>query len=91
MIDVSGETSRLLFEGSKELLPLGGRLARVPCPEHLIAMKVQAIKSDPARSFQDLADVRSLLMVTEVDRDRVGECFIRAGLKEKWDELRKSL
>jgi hypothetical protein len=91
MIYVSGETRRQLFEESKELLTLGGRLARVPCPEHLIAMKVQAIKNDPTRSFQDLADVRSLLMAAQVDRGKVEEHFRRAGLKDKWDELRKSL
>ena len=91
MIYVGGETLRQLFEGSKELLTLDGRLARVPSPEHLIAMKVQAIKNDPARSFQDLADVRSLLMAAPVDRGKVEGYFRRAGLEGKWDELRKSL
>ena len=32
----------------------------VPRPEHLAAMKVLAIKNDPSRTFQDLADLRSM-------------------------------
>ncbi len=91
MVYVGGETLRQLFEGSRELLALGGRLARVPSPEHLVAMKVQAIKNDRSRSFQDLADVRSLLMATQVDRGKVEGYFRGAGLEEKWDELRKTL
>jgi hypothetical protein len=39
----------------------------VPKPEHLIAMKVQAIKNDPRRAFKDLADVQALMRLPEVD------------------------
>ena len=88
---VSGATRRQLFDGSRERLTLGGRPALVPRPEHLIAMKVQALKNDPARSFQDLADIRSLLLLPEADRNEVEGYFLRAGLKDKWDELRQTL
>ena len=91
MVYVGGETLRQLFEGSRELLPLGGRLARVPSAEHLIAMKVQAIKNDRSRSLQDLADVRSLLLAADVDRGKVEGYFRQAGLEDNWNELRKSL
>ena len=88
---VSGTTGRQLFDGSRERLTLGGRPALVPRPEHLIAMKVQAIKNDPARSSQDLADIRSLLLLPEANRNEVEGYFLKAGLKDKWDELRKTL
>jgi len=88
---VSGNTRQQLFHGSRERLTLGGRAALVPRPEHLIAMKVQAIKNDPTRSFQDLADIRSLLLLPEVDQTEVEGHFVRAGLKDKLDELRETL
>ena len=37
------------------------RRALVPKPEHLVAMKVQAMKNDPKRAFQDMADVPTQL------------------------------
>jgi len=40
---VGGETGRRLFEGCREF-SLGGLMIRVPRPEHLAAMKVQAMK-----------------------------------------------
>jgi hypothetical protein len=54
-------------------------------------MKVQAIKNDPRRSLQDLADVRSLLLLPGIDQNEVEGYFERAGLKEKLDEIRKTL
>ena len=91
MVYVAGETQRQVFEGSRERLTLGGRPARVPRSEHLIAMKVQAIKNDPGRHFQDLADIRSLLLLPGVDQAEVEEYFVRAGLKDKLDDIRKTL
>jgi hypothetical protein len=88
---VGGETGRQLFEGSRERLTLGGRGALVPRAEHLIAMKVQATKNDPGRSFQDLADIRSLMLLPGVDQAEVEGYFARAGLKDKLDDIRKTL
>jgi hypothetical protein len=88
---VGGETRRLLFEGCRERSTLGGRPLKVPRAEHLIAMKVQAIKNDPRRALQDLADVRSLLLLPGIDQNQVEGYFERAGLREKLDEIRKTL
>ena len=86
-----GETSRRLFGGCRDRFTLGGRPVPVPRAEHLVAMKVQALKNDPGRSFQDLADVRSLLLLTDIDQDEIEGYFVRAGLKDKLDEIRKTL
>jgi hypothetical protein len=91
IIYVAGETRRQIFEGSRQRFALGGRSAAVPRPEHLIAMQVQAIKNDPGRSFQDLADIRSLLLLPGVDQDEVAGYFAHAGLMEKLDDIRKTL
>jgi len=91
LIYVDPETSRRLFSGCRPRLALGARTALVPRPEHLVAMKVQAIRNDRTRALQDLADVLSLLRLPEVDRTEARGYFERAGLTEEWDEVRRRL
>jgi hypothetical protein len=59
----------------------------VPRAEHLAAMKVQAMRNDPSRLLQDLADVQYLLRLAGTDRDEVRSYFDRAGLREWYDKL----
>jgi hypothetical protein len=77
------ETRRLAGPG-----PIETPVAR---PEHLIAMKVQAMKNDPSRRFQDLEDIRFLVALPGVDLDSVRERFARAGLEERFRELTEDL
>ena len=88
LIWVEGETSRRLF-GAARVRPLpGGRLVRVPAPEHLVEMKVKAIRSRPSRIFRDGEDLRVLLGIEGIDQNAAREAFVRAGLVELWDRLR---
>jgi hypothetical protein len=84
---VGGRTRDRLFESVRELPGPGGRLIEVPKPEHLIAMKVQAIKDAPERTWQDLADIGYLVRLEGVDVEEARGYFARAGLEEKWREL----
>ena len=59
----------------------------VPRPEHLIAMKVQAMKDSPDRTWQDLVDIGYLLRLHGVDLEDVRAQFSRAGLENRWREL----
>ena len=88
---VRNSTADRIFAGARELTGPGGRTIPVPKPEHLIAMKVQAMKDAPERAFQDLADVAYLLRLDAVDRDEVRGYFVRAGLEERWHELARAL
>src|SRR5215207_2453927 len=88
---VRDETSRALFAGCRlSPGPLGGEIP-VPRPEHLAAMKVQAMKNDPGRMYQDMADVRHLVTLPGVDRLEIRRYFERHGLMERFDELEKTL
>ena len=49
------------------------------------------MKNDPTRLFQDLADIRFLLTVPGVDRSQIEDYFVRQGLKDRFDELEKTL
>lgn len=84
-------TAERLFAGCHEEVGPEGRALLVPRPEHLAAMKVLAMKNDPARAFQELADIRALLALPGVDREEVRGYFARHGLTERFDELAATL
>ena len=87
LIYVDGPTAALFFgQAARERL-FAGVETLVPRAEHLAAMKVQAIKDDPARALRDLADIRYLLHLPGVDREQIRRYFERAGLEGRYDEL----
>jgi hypothetical protein len=88
---VAGETARLLFASARQTLGIGRIRVSVPSPEHLVAMKVHAIKNDPSRTFRELADIQFLVSLPDVDQEQIRTYFERAGLLERYDELRKFL
>lgn len=63
----------------------------IPRPEHLIAMKVLAMKNDPERVFQELADIRNLMLLPDIDREMIREYFRKHGLEARYDELERTL
>jgi hypothetical protein len=87
---VRGETSREIFAACRTAPGPGGREVLLPKPEHLAAMKTLAMKNDPGRTFQEMADIRFLLQLPGVDRREVKAYFDRHGLKERFDELEKN-
>jgi hypothetical protein len=86
---VGGETARLLFESARKALEIGGIRVSVPSPEHLIAMKVHAIKNDPSRTFRELADIQFLMSLPGVNQEQIRTYFDKGGLLERYDELRE--
>ncbi len=91
VVYVRGETAVLLFGGVRALPGPGGRPIPVPRPEHLIAMKVQAMKNAPDRTWQELVDIAYLVRLDGVNRDEVQRYFERADLLERWRELERGL
>lgn len=88
---VSGDTGRLLFEGSRKRLKLGSREIPVPRPEHIAAMKIHAMKNDPRRAPQEIADLRFLMALPGVDRLEIRKYFDDAGLGDRFDEIERLL
>jgi hypothetical protein len=91
LVYLDADTARLLFAGCTARLELGSLRALVPRAEHLAAMKVQAMKNDPSRELQDLADVQALLRLPGVDAAEVRGYFERARLLDRYDAIRRSL
>lgn len=88
---VRGSTRDQLFAEAETRSGPHGLHVLVPKPEHLIAMKVLAIKSDPGRTFQDLADIRYLASLPGVDHDEIRGHFERYGLLDRYHELERTL
>jgi hypothetical protein len=85
---VGGETSQRLF-GSTRIMPvMEGISLAVPRAEHLAAMKIQAMKNDPERTFQEMADILFLLRLPGIDEDEVRGYFEKQGMIEKYYEIR---
>jgi hypothetical protein len=51
----------------------------------------QAMKNDPRRELQDMADVQALLRLPGVDAAEVRGYFERAGMLDKYDAIQRSI
>ncbi len=91
LVYIDPVTANALFPAARAFPGPAGRQILVPKPEHLAAMKVAAMKSDPSRVFQDLADVRFLLELPGVDREEIRSYFEKHGLTSRFHELEETL
>ena len=89
LIWVEGSTARKLFCAVTEHSGPGGLLVPVPKPEHLVAMKVRAIQGRATRALRDGPDLAFLLSLPGIDENEAREPFLRAGLVELWERLRR--
>ena len=91
VVYVRGDTAEQLFAAVQHVGGPGGLDMPVPAAEHLAAMKVLAMKNDPRREQQELADIRFLLGRPDVDRERVREYFVRHGLLRQFEDVVRTL
>ncbi len=84
---VRGDTKEAVFDSARRVEGPGGRPVLVPKPEHLAAMKILAVKNDPDRKLQDLADVAAIARLPNVDLAEIEATFERHGMLALWREL----
>jgi hypothetical protein len=77
------------FADCRRVLRLSGLTVPVPRPEHLAAMKVQAMKNDPRRTLREMADIQFLLSLPEIDEAEIRGYFERSGLLERYHEIKR--
>lgn len=84
-------TADQLFGRARPAKPLGDLEILLPAPEHLAAMKANAIKNNPARRLQDMADVQFLLGLPGVDESEIRSYFDKYGLQSLFDDIKKAM
>ena len=89
IVYVTGETSERLFRDCRTMPGPDAHPIPVPRPEHLAAMKIQAMKNDPQRTLREMDDIRFLLSLPGVDEPEIRGYFERAGLRDRYDELKR--
>ena len=85
---VESETGRLLFSGGTTL-QLGEHRVPVPRPEHLLAMKVHAMRNDPSRTLREMAEIQFLLSLPSLDEAEIRSYFEQSGLLERYLEIKR--
>lgn len=70
---------------------LHGQSLQIPSLEHLFAMKLHAVRSQPDRSSKDLLDIHELMKVNPdvVSREQLIELCRRFGPQDQFDMLLK--
>ena len=86
---VQGSTADRLFQNTRNLLVLGDIRLPVVSPEHLVALKVFAMKNNPQRSLREMADIQYLLKLPGVNVEEIRDIFKKYGLMDKYHELVK--
>ena len=86
-IYVDGETAESLFSGMGRSMKIDEWSIPVPSAEHLVALKIFAMKNDPSRTFQEMADIQFLINLPDTDRNRVKQYFEQYGLLERYYEI----
>ena len=56
-------------------------------PEHLIVLKVFAMKNDPDRVFREMADIQHILSLPGIDMEVIKKYFKKYNQLERYYEL----
>ena len=84
---VKGQTAKNVFKETRRLFVLGDLSLPVISPEHLIALKVFAMKNDPDRIFREMADIKHILSLPGIDMEEIEKYFKKYGQLERYYEL----
>ncbi|HEX7155453.1 MAG TPA: hypothetical protein VF618_28565 [Thermoanaerobaculia bacterium] len=86
---VYGRTADEMFAEAVQTLEVAGVQVPVPRAEHLVAMKVAAMKDAPRRVLIDAPDVEYLMSLPGLDEAQIRNYFERAGLLPLYDGIRR--
>ncbi len=90
-IYVDDKTAEILFSEARKNLMLFGCKIPVPRPEHIIALKILAIKNDPSRTFKEMADIQFLMEFPDIDHEMVKGFFAKQEMMDTYHEIKKKI
>ncbi|MBW1927166.1 MAG: nucleotidyl transferase AbiEii/AbiGii toxin family protein [Deltaproteobacteria bacterium] len=84
---VRGETAETIFARTRRILILGDITVPVVRPEHLVALKVFAMKNDPNRALREMADIEYLLRLPEIEMETAKKYFEKYGQMDRYYDI----
>lgn len=84
---VKGATADSIFRDTRRLLILDDLMLPVVKPEHLVALKVFAIRNNPDRALREMADIKELINLPGLDAEEVRRYFEKYGQMERYHEI----
>ena len=84
---VKGATAESVLGETRRLLILGDIKLPVVKPEHLVALKVFAMKNNPDRALREMADIKELLGLPGLDLREIRKYFEKYGQMERYYEI----
>ena len=84
---VNGDTADTIFREAREFPVLAGLQVRVVKPEHLIALKLFSMASNPDRTALDREDLIHLLKHQGLDREEIRKYFLKYSTLDFLHEL----
>lgn len=88
LVYISGETADSVFEETQRRVIFENQKLEVVSPEHLIALKLFAIKNEPGRKYRDLADIKEIFRLTNLNLDTIQALFKKYGMEEYFNEIK---
>jgi len=90
---VREKTFQPMFAASREV-DLYGTHSRIPSLEHLLALKIHALKNTRLHRFlKDFLDVENLIRINQLDikSENVRQLFLKYGTVELYEKVSRSL
>ena len=84
---VKGDTAESIFKEAVRILLFDDLTVPVVKPEHIVALKVFAMKNDPDRALREMADIKELLSLPEINLQEVQKYFEKYGQMEKYYDI----
>jgi hypothetical protein len=84
---VKGDTAEIVFKEVVRILLFYNLSVPVARPEHIVALKVFAMKNDPNRALREMADIKELLRLPEINLQEVQKYFEKYGQMERYYDI----
>jgi hypothetical protein len=84
---VKGDTSESIFKEAVRILLFDNLTVPVVRPEHIVALKVFEMKNDPDRALREMADIKELLSLPEINLQEVQKYFKKYGQMERYYDI----
>jgi len=84
---VKGDTADSIFKESRRLLVFSALTLPVVKPEHIAALKVFAMKNNPDRALREMADIKELLKLNDINLKEVQGYFEKYGQMDRYYEI----